>query len=208
MPRIAPSIEGTAGKYFTKIESKSRNIITMKLLPAIIVVMVALTVRAQENQPLIGEKAPGFTLTSLDGKTYSLDALKGTYVVLHIATTWCPFCNAEAPYLEQLNKDFKNKNVQVLLIDVKEDQALVRKVFSKYNFTFPVLLDPDGTTSAKYAPPGVLPDLPRDEVPLASNLIIDKQGQIQFYSLLDSRNFDARLVYLRQRLEELLAAEQ
>lgn len=180
----------------------------MKLLPAIIVVMVVLTVRAQENQPLIGEKAPGFTLTSLDGQTYSLDALKGTYVVLHIATTWCPFCNAEAPYLEQLNKDFKDKNVQVLLIDVKEDQALVRKVFSKYNFTFPVLLDADGTISAGYAPPGVLPDLPRDEVPLASNLIIDKQGQIQFYSLLDSRNFDARLVYLRQRLEELLAAEQ
>lgn len=179
----------------------------MKLLSVLVVMIVALTARAQENQPLIGEKAPEFTLTGLDGKTYSLDALKGTYVVLHIATTWCPFCNAEAPYLEQLNKDFRGRNVQVLLIDVKEDEALVQKVFSKYNFTFPLLLDPDGTTTAKYAPPGVLPDLPRDEVPLASNLIIDRQGQIQFYSLLDSRNFDARLVHLRKRLEELLAAE-
>lgn len=180
----------------------------MKFLAVLIVVMVALPVRAQENQPLIGEEAPGFTLTAIDGRTYSLDAFKGKYVVLHIATTWCPFCNAEAPYLEQLNKDFRDRNVQVLLIDVKEDKALVQKVFSKHNFTFPLLLDPDGTTTAKYAPPGVLPDLPRDEVPLASNLIIDKQGAIQFYSLLDSRNFDARLLHLRERLEELLAAEQ
>ena len=85
---------------------------------------------------------------------------------------------------------------------------MVEKVFSKYNFTFPVLLDTDGSTSARYAPEGVLPDLPRDEVPLASNLIIDRQGRIQFYSLLASRNFDARLVHLRQRLEELLAAAQ
>jgi hypothetical protein len=50
----------------------------------------------------------------------------------------------------------------------------------------------------------VLPDLSRDEVMLASNMIIDPQGEIQFLSLLDSKNFDAKLVDLRARLDELL----
>ena len=66
---------------------------------------------------------------------------------------------------------------------------------------------PDGSVSTSYAPPGVLPDLPRDQVPIASNLIIDREGKIRFYSLLDSRNFDAKLVALTARLEELLASE-
>lgn len=180
----------------------------MRLLTILLLLSASTMLYAQEGQPMIGQKAPDFVLTGLDGARYSLESMRGKFVVLHIATTWCPFCNAEAPHLEQLNKDFSSRGVQVLLMDVKEDAALVGKVFSKYNFTFPVLLDPDGTTSAKFAPKGVLPDLPRDEVPLASNLIIDREGNIRFYSLLDSRNFDARLVQLRQRLEDLLGAGQ
>ncbi len=74
----------------------------------------------------------------------------------------------------------------------------------RHKFTFPVLLDLDGQAAVKYAPPGILPDLPRHEVPIASNLIIDKQGKIQFYTLLDSRNFDAKLIELTKRLEELV----
>lgn len=70
-----------------------------------------------------------------------------------------------------------------------------------------MLLDEDGKVSASFAPAGVLPDLPRDQIPIASNLIIDRQGRIQFYSLLDSRNFDAKLITLTARLDELLEAE-
>ena len=74
-------------------------------------------------------------------------------------------------------------------------------------FTFPMLLDGDGKVAERYAPAGVLPDLPRNQVPIASNLIIDREGKIRFYSLLDSANFDARLVTLTAKLEELLAAK-
>jgi len=162
---------------------------------------------AQTDQPMIGAAAPGFELQSVDGKSYSSDQLKGKFVVLHFATTWCPFCNAEAPNLEQLYKDYRDKNVQVFIIDVKEDKALVEKAFQKYGFSFPVLLDETGSVSTKYAPAGVLPDLARDEVPLASNLIIDKDGKIRFYSLLNTTNFDAKLTKLKQKLDELLTAK-
>lgn len=155
---------------------------------------------------MIGETAPSFTLPGIDEKTYALKDMRGKFVVIHFAATWCPFCNAEAPYLEQLYKDYRDKNVQVFIIDVKEDADLVRKSFNRFNFTFPVLLDRDGKVSASYAPEGVLPDLARDEVPLASNLIIDPQGNIIFYSLLNSANFDARLVKLKEKLDESITA--
>jgi peroxiredoxin len=159
---------------------------------------------AQEDQHLIGEKAPSFKLKSTDGTVYSLDQMRGKYVVIHFAATWCPFCNAEAPHLEELYKNYRDKNVQVFIVDVKEDKGLVEKSLSRFSFSFPVLLDVDGAVSTSYAPEGVQPDLARHEVPLASNLIIDKDGNIRFYSLLNSANFDAKLTKLKQKLDELL----
>ncbi len=76
---------------------------------------------------------------------------------------------------------------------------------TRSGFTFPVLLDSDGSVAASYAPAEVLPDLPRDQVVVASNLVIDSEGIIQFFSLLDTNSFDARLVALKEVLEELLA---
>lgn len=150
-------------------------------------------------------KAPNFTLNTLNDEVFELNDLRGKYVVVHIATTWCPFCNAEAPYLEKLYSDYKEKNVEVILIDVKEPKELVdEKLRKAYNLTFPILLDLDGKVAASYAPKDVLPDLDRDEVMLASNLLIDPEGNIQFMSLLDSKNFDAQLIQLKKRLDELL----
>lgn len=149
--------------------------------------------------------APNFSLNSLDNESISLADYKGKIVVVHIATTWCPFCNAEAPYLEALYQDYKNKNVEVILIDVKEPKELVQeKLKEKYNLSFPILLDLDGVVASSYAPKDVLPELDRAEVMLASNLIIDKEGNIRFMSLLDSKNFDAKLLQLKKRLNELL----
>ncbi len=156
----------------------------------------------------LGQAAPSFTLKGLDGKTYSLAEQKGRYVVIHFAATWCPFCNAEAPYLEQLYKTYSSKGVQVFIVDVKEDKNLVAKAVKRFNFSFPVLLDQDGSVSTKYAPEGVQPDLARDEVPLASNLIIDKDGKIRFYSLLDTATFDAKLIKVKEKLDELLTADK
>jgi len=161
---------------------------------------------AQTEQPMIGQAAPSFKLTALDGKTYSLEQFRGKFVVIHFATTWCPFCNAEAPHLEELYKTYKQKDVQVFIIDVKEGEDRATKLSQKFNFSFPVLLDKDGMVSARYAPEGVQPDLARDEVPLASNLIIDKEGKIRFYSLLNTADFDAKLTKLKQRLDELLTS--
>jgi len=70
--------------------------------------------------------------------------------------------------------------------------------------SFPVLLDTDGAVASSFAPVDVLPELARDEIMLASNFLIDPQGEIQYMSLLDTKNFDVKLVHLKKRLNELL----
>lgn len=89
-----------------------------------------------------------------------------------------------------------------------EPQPLVTAWRTKVEWSIPVLLDLDGSVAEAYAPADLLPDLPRNQIPIGSNLIIDREGKIQFYSLLDSKNFDTRLVGLRARLDALLAKEE
>lgn len=157
-----------------------------------------------ENEIKLVE-AKEFNIKSTDGKTVSLSDYRGKFIVVHIATTWCPYCNAEAPYLEEIYKEYKDKNVEVLIIDVKEPRDLVHeKIKNKFNLSFPVLLDTDGAVAASFAPKEVLPELARDEIMLASNLLIDPEGKIQFMSLLDTRNFDVKLIHLKKRIDELL----
>lgn len=68
-----------------------------------------------------------------------------------------------------------------------------------------MLIDFDARVATAYNP-GIMPDLRPTDVAIAGNLIIDPDGKIQFYSLLDSKHFDARLVKLKRRLDELLKA--
>ena len=153
----------------------------------------------------LDEAAPVFSLKTPEGKTIASADLRGSLIVVHFAATWCPYCAAEAPNLEKLYRDYRERGVLVYLIDVKEPAGIVTKNVRKFGFSFPVLLDPEGTVAQSFAPPAtILPDLARDEVMIASNLIIDREGKIRFFSLLDSAHFDAKLVGLRAQLDKLL----
>jgi peroxiredoxin len=157
------------------------------------------------TEPKIGEAAPAFNLETLQGDKLALVELLGKFVVIHFATSWWPFCNAEAPHLEALWKEYMDKDVQVLIIDVLESKEVTAKWAGKRGFTFPVLMDAMGEVAASYAPLDLLPDLSRSEVVIGSNLIIDNKGKIQFFDLLNTTSFDAKLIKLQARLKELLA---
>ena len=91
-----------------------------------------------------------------------------------------------------------------MIIDVMESNEVAASWVKRHKFSFPILMDPDGKVAASYAPPEVLPELARHEVVVASNLLIDKEGTIQFLSLLDTTSFDAKLVGLKKLLKKLL----
>ncbi len=150
-------------------------------------------------------KAPSFVLRDLDGREIDSKDYEGNFLVIHIATTWCPYCNAEAPHLQKLSETYASRGVKVLIIDVKEPVDLVKQQLKeKHHLTFPILLDENGAVASLFAPKDVLPELARDEIMLASNILVDPAGNIRYMSLLDTRNFDSRLIEINSLLDELL----
>ena len=86
-------------------------------------------------------KQADFTLTELNGKTWTLKELRGKVVVVNFWATWCPPCRKEMPDLETLYKQFKDQGLVILAIS-DEDGSKVRPFVAEQKVTYPILLDP------------------------------------------------------------------
>ena len=82
-----------------------------------------------------------FTLTDLQGKAWTLQALRGKVVLVNFWATWCDPCRREMPDLETLYRRFKNQGLVVLAIS-DDDAGKVKQLIVEKRFTCPVLLDP------------------------------------------------------------------
>lgn len=160
--------------------------------------------RAENLQPRIGEAAPAFGLKSLGGENVSLEALKGRWVVLQFAATWCPVTNQKLPRFEALHQKFKKQDAQFLVIDVAEKKKRVAKWAKRLKVSLPVLLDPKGKVAASYAPKDVKADLAREDVVVSASLIIDPEGKIRYFQLYSEEHPDSELSALEAKLKELL----
>src|ERR1039458_6789694 len=63
-----------------------------------------------------GRQAADFTLTDLQGKTWSLRELKGKVVLVNFWATWCPPCRKEMPDLNALYQRFRDQGFVILAI--------------------------------------------------------------------------------------------
>ena len=75
-----------------------------------------------DNAPLleVGCDAPNWELSTPDGKTVSLNSLRGNVVVMDFWATWCGPCKMAMPGVQKLHEQFKNKPVKVFGIDTWE----------------------------------------------------------------------------------------
>jgi peroxiredoxin len=93
---------------------------------------------------VVGQKAPDFSLKSLDGKEYSLQELltRGPVLAAFFKIS-CPVCQFTFPFLERLYKRYGRGDVTFL--GISQDDARATKEFSdEYGVTFPMLLDAAG----------------------------------------------------------------
>ena len=88
-----------------------------------------------------GAAAPDFSLSTLDGKQFSLkDALTRGPVVLAFFKVSCPTCQYALPFLERLFEAYKNRGVS--LVGVSQNDAGETAAFAKeFRITFPLALD-------------------------------------------------------------------
>lgn len=142
---------------------------------------------AQTVQALVGEPAPNFTLTTLDGQTSSLSDYAGKVVLVNFWATWCPSCITEMPDYEHVYQQHQPDFV-VLGINLQESEEHVQQYATGLGLTFPVLLDQDGNvTTRQYQVTG-----------MPGSFIIDQQGKI-FYRHVGPMNAET----LTAKLAEL-----
>jgi thiol-disulfide isomerase/thioredoxin len=67
-----------------------------------------------------GNPSPTFNYENHKGGTTTLESLKGKYVYIDVWATWCGPCLREIPALKEFEKEYENKNVQVVSISIDE----------------------------------------------------------------------------------------
>ncbi|HWC95566.1 MAG TPA: TlpA disulfide reductase family protein [Candidatus Sulfopaludibacter sp.] len=124
-----------------------------------------------------------FTLTGLDGKTYTLSALRGKVVLLNFWATWCPPCRKEMPDMEKLYRSLQAKGFVVLAVS-DEDRETVARFEEKLKYTFPLLLDPDRKVNAAFDVEGIPKSFLFDRDGKLVAHAIDMRTEAQFLEML------------------------
>ena len=114
-----------------------------------------------------GEKAPDFTLSTLDGKGVKLKPLvtKGkdrkAAIVVAFWGTWCGPCRAEAPRLQELYEKYEKQGLAVIGIAEMDSPRQVRQFVDACKLSYTIAVDSEKSPVAlKYG-------------------VIDKRGYVQ-----------------------------
>jgi peroxiredoxin len=89
-------------------------------------------------QAMVNKPAADFNLTDLQGKQWSLKALRGKVVVLNFWYTSCPPCLEEMPQLNEITKMYSPDKVVFLALTFN-DAAKVQSFLQTHEFSYTVL---------------------------------------------------------------------
>ncbi len=89
----------------------------------------------------VGEVAPDFTLTDLDGNQVSLSDFRGKTVLINFWATWCPPCRKEMPDIESLYQQYKDLDFVVLGVDIAESADNVRRFVKQGGYSWTFVID-------------------------------------------------------------------
>lgn len=142
----------------------------------------------EENNEKIGELSPKYSVRSIYGKKFKSKNLLGKVVVLNFWFTTCSPCKKEIPHLNKLKEKFKGKDVEFIAVALDQEYKIAK--FLKRN-PFKYNIVEDGRWIAEKFDVKLYP----------SNLIIDKEGNFQFYKIGYKSNITEAMTY---KIEEFL----
>jgi peroxiredoxin len=124
-----------------------------------------------------------FTLTDLQGKTWSLRELKRKVVLVNFWATWCPPCRKEMPDLNTLYQRFKGQGFVILAIS-DEEADKVKPFIAERNISYPVMLDPGRKVNELFQVAGIPKSFVYDREGKLAAQSIDMRTQKQFLEML------------------------
>jgi thiol-disulfide isomerase/thioredoxin len=125
----------------------TRRIIFRCLLSAALAI-TTLPAYAGDDDP---KHAPHFRAKTTNGESFNNESIKGKVVLLEFWTTWCPYCRTEEPLVDQINRDYADKGLIVLAIDVAQSKKKVKQYLAAHPRSCRIVLTDDTNLAAMYA---------------------------------------------------------
>jgi peroxiredoxin len=143
--------------------------------------------------PKIGNRAPDFTLQTMDGSTIALSDLLGKPLLINYWATWCVPCKEELPILEKLFQEYQSRGLMIVSVDAIDQDTTdkLQSVITQVGMTFPTLLDEGNQFADAY-----------QALFFPTSFFIDPSGVIRYVTLGDSSE-----EVFRQKIERLLSGE-
>ena len=121
-------------------------LVLSRLLFLLILLAATCALAADET----GEPAPRFHAKTLSGAQFNNANIKGKVVLFEFWTTWCPYCEREASLVDDIAKEFADKGLIVLAVDVLEPDQKVKKYLAEHPRGVPIVLTKDTNLAAMY----------------------------------------------------------
>ena len=99
----------------------------------------------------VGDIAPDFTVTMIDGSSVTLSHLQGRTVLLVFFNTQSAECRTQLAVLGSAVREFGSEKFSLLTISTAEQATDVAEFINKKKYTFPVGVDSDSSIFNLYA---------------------------------------------------------
>jgi thiol-disulfide isomerase/thioredoxin len=101
--------------------------------------------------PFISDMAPlEINLKTASGESFTREDFTGKVTLVNFWASWCGPCVEEIPALNRLREHMKDRPFELISINYAEKPQQIREFLNMVKVDFPVLLDEDGSYSAKW----------------------------------------------------------
>ena len=120
----------------------------------VLVALIALLATRGTSKPIssqiVGQAAPDFSGTTLDGSTFRMANHRGEWVLVNFFATWCTPCRLEDPQIQQFLDSHKGEPVEVISVAFSDDAESIRSYWIEERNTWPVLSSDTGLIALDY----------------------------------------------------------